>query len=77
VLVVWDWVFGWPVPCGELVDRLGVAVDQVQVHPGEKPVVLGKPTLQCLGQLRDLGPQPAFGQLCQRGGVTIAGDQRF
>ena len=38
-------------PVGELLDRGGVLVDQVQVHPGQERVVLGEPAGQRLGQL--------------------------
>ena len=52
-------------PFGELVDRCGVAVDQVQVHPGQERVVLAEPAGQRLDQLGCLVPQPAFGQVRQ------------
>ncbi len=64
-------------PGGELVDRRGVLVDQVQVHPGQERVVVGEPAGQRLGQRRDLGAQPALGQVGQRGGVAFPGDQRL
>ena len=57
---------------GELLDRVGVLVDQVQVQPGQERVMLGEPPGQCLGQRRDLGPQPALGQLGQLGRVALA-----
>ena len=55
-------------PGGQLVDRGGVLVDQVQVHPGQERVVVGEPPGQRLGQRRDLRPQPALGQISQDGG---------
>ena len=38
-------------PAGDLVDRGGVPVEQVQVDPGEKGVVLGETAVEGLGQL--------------------------
>ena len=64
-------------PRGDVIDRCGVLVDQVQVNPGQERMMFGEPTGQRLGQRRDLGAQPAFGQIGQCGGVAVAGDQRF
>lgn len=41
-------------PVGQGLDRDGVAVDQVQVHPGQERVMLAEPSGQRLGQFRDL-----------------------
>jgi len=40
-------------------------------------VMRAEVAIERLGQLRDLGPQLAFGQPSQRLRVTLAGDQRF
>jgi hypothetical protein len=44
-------------PVGQFLDRRGVLLDQVQVHPGQERVVLGEPAGQCLGQGRDFRPE--------------------
>ena len=64
-------------PGGELLDRGGVLVDQVQVHPGQERVVLAEPAGQRLGQRGDLRPQPPLGQIGQHGRVAFPGDQRL
>ena len=63
-------------PRGELVDRVGVPVDQVQMDLRQERVVLVEPPVQRLGQLGDLVPQPTLGQIGQHDGVVVAGDQR-
>ena len=62
-------------PCGQLGDRLGVLVDQVQVRAGQERVVLGEPSGQRLGQGRDLGPQYALGEVGALAGVSLTGDE--
>src|SRR5277367_23465 len=62
---------------GDVVDGCGVLVDQVKVNPGQEPVMVGEPTPQRLGQCRDLGPQSAFGQIGQCGGVVVSSNQRL
>ena len=64
-------------PPGELVDRPGVAVDQVEMTPGQEPVVLAEAASQRLGQLGDLRTQTPLGQIRQRGRVAFPSDQRF
>jgi len=64
-------------PLGQLVDRRGVPVDQIQVHACEERVVLVEPAVKRLSELGDLRPQPPLGQLRQRGGIAVAGDERL
>jgi hypothetical protein len=64
-------------PPGELADRGGVLAGQVQVHPGQEPMMLAEPALKCLGQLGDPGPQPPPGQARQHVRVTLPSDQRL
>ena len=47
------------------------------MNPGQERMMVGEPTGQRLGQRRDLGAQPAFGQIGQCGGVVVPGDQRL
>ncbi len=62
-------------PVGQGLDRCGMAVDQVKMHPGQEGVMLAEPSGQRLGQFRDLRAQPPLGQIGQGGGVAVAGDQ--
>ena len=64
-------------PGRELLDGVGVLVDQVQMQLGQEGVVGVEPAGQGLSELRDLGPQPALRQVGELGGVTLPGDQRF
>jgi hypothetical protein len=63
-------------PRGQLVDRVGVPVDQVQMDLGQERVMLVEPPVQRLGQLGDLVPQPTLGQIREHHGLAFAGDQR-
>jgi len=62
-------------PFGELVDRCGVAVEQVQVHPGQECVVLAEPARERLDQLGCLVPQPPFGQVRQHHRFALSLDE--
>ena len=54
-----------------------VGVDAVQEQPGHERVVLAEPAGQRFGQGGDLRAHPPLGQVGQRGGVALAGDERF
>ena len=62
-------------PGGQGLDRGGVLVDQVQVHPGHEGMMLAEPPGQRLGQFRDLRAESTLGQVSQRGGVVIPDDE--
>ena len=62
-------------PGGDLLDRAGASVDQVQVYPGQERVMIGEPAGQRLGQGGDLQTQPSLGQIGQRRRVVLAVDQ--
>ena len=57
-------------PGGDVADRRGVPVGQVQVDAGQEHVVLGEPSGQRLGQRRDLRAELSLGQVRQRGRVV-------
>lgn len=61
----------------ELVDRRGVPVDQVQMHPGVERVVLIEPPVERFGQLGDLRPKPPPCQIRQPGWVVVPGNEGF
>jgi hypothetical protein len=62
-------------PSVQLPDLPGALVNDVQVHAGQERVMLAEPSGECLGQFRDLRPQPPLGQLGQYGGVLLPIDQ--
>lgn len=62
-------------PFGQRLDCGGVSIDQVQLPPDEERMVLAEPTRESFGQFRDLGPQPAIGQISQPSRISIATDE--
>ena len=63
-------------PVGDVLDRCGVLVDQVEMDLGQERVVFTEASGERLGQLRDLGPQPSFRQLGQLDRIAVPGDER-
>ena len=64
-------------PLGELVDHLGMPVDQFQVHAGQESMMGGESAGKRFGQLRNFGSQAIAGQISHRGRVGVAGDEGF
>jgi hypothetical protein len=62
---------------GERGDARGEVVELVQQHPGQPGVVIGEPALQGFVQVVPADPGPALGQLGERGGAALPGDQRL
>jgi len=60
---------------GDLVDRCGVLVGQVEVNPGEERVMVGEPTRRRLGQRGDLAAQPALARSASAAGSRLPATQ--
>jgi hypothetical protein len=64
-------------PGGELLNLGGESIDAVQHHGPQVAVVVAEMPGERLGQDAHLAAHAATGQLRERAGVTLPGDQRF
>jgi len=61
----------------QLFDSATVAIDKVEMQPGEEAVVLTEAPRQGLGEFGDLRAHASLGEIGQSGGVPVTCDQRL